>query len=26
VRPAKIEVLADFLADRLARPAWRWPR
>ncbi|WNG18753.1 LysR family transcriptional regulator [Cystobacter fuscus] len=26
VRPAKIEALVEFLADRLAKPAWRWPR
>ncbi len=26
VRPAKVEALADFLADRLSKPAWRWPR
>lgn len=25
-RPAKVEVLAAFLAERLSRPAWRWPR
>jgi DNA-binding transcriptional LysR family regulator len=24
-RPAKIEVLADFLAERLSTPAWAWP-
>lgn len=24
-RPAKVQVLADFLARRLARPTWRWP-
>jgi DNA-binding transcriptional LysR family regulator len=25
-RPAKVEVLADFLFERLSKPAWRWPR
>jgi DNA-binding transcriptional LysR family regulator len=25
-RPAKVEVLSDFLAERLAQPEWRWPR
>jgi DNA-binding transcriptional LysR family regulator len=25
-RPARVEVLADFLAKRLSRPTWRWPR
>ncbi|MDY7232687.1 LysR family transcriptional regulator [Hyalangium rubrum] len=24
-RPAKVEVLANFLAERLSKPAWRWP-
>ena len=24
-RPAKIEVLADFFAERLSTPAWAWP-
>ncbi|WP_224362155.1 LysR family transcriptional regulator [Hyalangium versicolor] len=26
VRPAKIEALANFLADQLSTPAWRWSR
>lgn len=25
-RPAKVEVLGDFLAARLSHPVWRWPR
>lgn len=25
-RPAKVEVLAEFLAARLSHPAWRWPQ
>lgn len=25
-RPAKVEALAGFMAERLARPDWRWPR
>ena len=25
-RPAKVEVLAAFLAERLSHPEWRWPR
>jgi DNA-binding transcriptional LysR family regulator len=25
-RPAKVEALASFLAERLSNPAWRWPR
>jgi DNA-binding transcriptional LysR family regulator len=25
-RPAKIEVLAEFMAARLSNPSWRWPR
>lgn len=24
-RPAKVEVLADFLVQRLSKPAWGWP-
>lgn len=24
-RPAKVEVLADFLIERLSKPAWSWP-
>jgi hypothetical protein len=26
VRPAKVEVLATFLAEHLSKPTWRWPR
>ncbi len=25
-RPAKVEVLAKFLVERLSQPAWSWPR
>jgi DNA-binding transcriptional LysR family regulator len=25
-RPAKVEALSDFLAERLCGPEWRWPR
>lgn len=25
-RPVKVEALAGFLAERLSRPTWRWPR
>lgn len=25
-RPVKVDVLADFMAERLSRPPWRWPR
>jgi DNA-binding transcriptional LysR family regulator len=25
-RPAKVEALANFMAERLSNPPWRWPR
>jgi hypothetical protein len=25
-RPVKVDVLSNFMADRLSRPPWRWPR